>query len=181
MRTSCRIAAPFSLFLVFVAGADSLPETFVTNDLTTSWGRAVTPENVWREYPRPQLVRRDWSSLNGTWEYAIASAADDEPEAYDGSILVPFGVETPLSGVRRKVSPEDQIWYRRTFTVHPKPGFRTILNFERVDFRAQVLVNGQEAADVPHEGGNVPFSVDATPFVKDGENELKLIVWDPTD
>ena len=153
----------------------------MTNELTTSWGRAVTPENAWREYPRPQLVRSDWTSLNGRWEYAIASAAADEPAKYDGTILVPFGVETPLSGVRRKVTPEDQVWYRRTFTARPKKGFRTILNFERVDFRAHVFVNGQEATDVPHEGGNVPFGVDATPFVKDGSNELKVVVWDPTD
>ena len=155
--------------------------TYATNDLTTVWGAAVTPENAWREYPRPQLVRSGWTCLNGKWEYAIASAASDEPKKYDGTILVPFGVETPLSGVRRKVSPEDQIWYRRTFEAHPRKGYRTIINFERVDFRAHVLVNGQEATDVPHEGGNVPFSVDATAFVQDGENELKLLVWDPTD
>lgn len=163
------------------AAADEPAVTFATNDLTTVWGRAVTPENVWREYPRPQLVRGGWASLNGIWEYAVASAASDEPAEYDGTILVPFGVETPLSGVRRKVTPEDQIWYRRKFTVHPRPGFRTILNFERVDFRAHVFVNGEEALDVPHEGGNVPFSVDATQFVRDGENELKVLVWDPTD
>ena len=155
--------------------------TYATNDLTTVWGAAVTPENAWREYPRPQLVRSDWTCLNGKWEYAIASAASDEPKMYDGTILVPFGVETPLSGVRRKVLPEDQIWYRRKFVAHPRKGYRTIINFERVDFRAHVLVNGQEATDVPHEGGNVPFSVDATAFVQDGENELKLLVWDPTD
>ena len=168
------------MFAVSASGAEP-NQVLMTNDLTTAWGRAVTPENVWREYPRPQLVRGEWSCLNGKWEYAIASAAADEPAEYDGSILVPFAVESPLSGVRRKVMPEDQVWYRRTFTVHPKKGFRTILNFERVDFRAHVFVNGQEATDVPHEGGNVPFSVDATPFVKDGENELKLLVWDPTD
>lgn len=163
------------------AAADKPVVDFATNELTTVWGRAVTPENVWREYPRPQLVRDNWTSLNGTWTYAISSAAGDEPATYDGTILVPFAVETPLSGVRRKVMPEDQIWYRRTFTAHPRPGYRTILNFERVDFRAHVFVNGQEVLDVPHEGGNVPFSVDATAFVKDGENELKLLVWDPTD
>ena len=154
---------------------------FATNELTTVWGRAVTPENVWSEYPRPQLVRSGWTSLNGNWEYAISSAVSDEPDKYDGTILVPFGVETPLSGVRRKVMPEDQIWYRRIFMAHPRKDFRTIINFERVDFRAHVFVNGHEALDVPHEGGNVPFSVDVTDFVKDGENELKLIVWDPTD
>ena len=163
-----------------VATAES-NKMVMTNDLITSWGRAVTPDNVWREYPRPQMVRGEWSSLNGKWEYAIASAAADEPVKYDGTILVPFGVETPLSGVKRNVRPEDQIWYRRKFTASPKEGFRTIINFERVDFRAHVLVNGQEATDVPHEGGNVPFCVDVTPFVKEGENELKLLVWDPTD
>ena len=177
---AARLTAVAWMFAALASGAEP-KRVLMTNDLTTAWGRAVTPENVWREYPRPQLVREDWQSLNGMWEYAIGSAAADEPAEYDGRILVPFGVETPLSGVRRKVTPEDQIWYRRTFTVHPKKGFRTVLNFERVDFRAHVFVNGQEATDVPHEGGNVPFGVDATPFVKDGENELKLLVWDPTD
>ena len=164
-----------------LAADAEVKKVVMTNDLTTSWGRAVTPENVWREYPRPQLVRAGWTCLNGTWDYAITSAVGDEPAKYDGTILVPFGVETPLSGVRRKVLPEDQIWYRRTFEAHPRKGFRTILNFERVDFRAHVFVNGQEATDVPHEGGNTPFGVDVTPYVKDGANELKLLVWDPTD
>lgn len=168
------------MFAALASGAEP-KQVLMTNDLTTAWGRAVTPENVWREYPRPQLVRDGWTCLNGTWDYAITSAVSDLPAKYDGTILVPFGVETPLSGVRRKVMPEDQIWYRRTFTVHPRKGFRTILNFERVDFRAHVFVNGQEATDVPHEGGNAPFSVDVTPYVKDGANELKLLVWDPTD
>ena len=65
-------------------------QTISTNDLTTAWGRAVTPENVWREYPRPQLVRGGWESLNGTWEYAVVSVEADEPAKYDGTILVPF-------------------------------------------------------------------------------------------
>ena len=152
-----------------------------TNALTTVWGRAVTPENAWREYPRPQLVRGNWTSLNGRWDYAVTSVTTDEPKCWDGQILVPFPIESPLSGVTRKVSPEEQIWYRRTFTASPQPGTRTILNFERVDFRASVFVNGVEALDVPHAGGNVPFSVDVTDFVRSGENELKVLVWDPTD
>ena len=183
MKTKVASCAGFALGAACVAlcAVARAEKVVMTNDLTTAWGRAVTPENVWREYPRPQLVRDGWTCLNGTWDYAITSAVSDLPAKYDGTILVPFGVETPLSGVRRKVMPEDQIWYRRTFTVHPRKGFRTILNFERVDFRAHVFVNGQEATDVPHEGGNAPFSVDVTPYVKDGANELKLLVWDPTD
>ncbi|MDD4174177.1 MAG: glycoside hydrolase family 2 TIM barrel-domain containing protein [Kiritimatiellae bacterium] len=152
-----------------------------TNALETSWGRAVTPTNAWSEYPRPQLVRSTWTSLNGEWDYAVTSVMTDEPKAWDGKILVPFPIESPLSGVRRAVTPDDQIWYRRTFVVQPRPGTRTILNFERVDFRASVFVNGVEAMDVPHEGGNTPFSVDVTDLVKAGENELKVLVWDPTD
>ena len=153
----------------------------LTNVLLTAWGKAVTPENVWNEYPRPQLRRAEWRSLNGRWDYAIGSAAADEPKRYEGQILVPFGVETPLSGVRRAVTPDDQIWYRRTFAADPRPGRRTLLNFESVDYRAQVFVNGIEATDVPHEGCSTPFSLDVTDMVRKGENELKVVVWDPTD
>ena len=182
MKASEKKLAVAALALAVGLVSDAAEQNIATNDLTTAWGRAVTPENAWREYPRPQLVRGEWTCLNGLWDYAIVSAAAlDEPTKYDGKILVPFAVETPLSGVKRKVTPEDQIWYRRSFTVHPRKGCRTILNFEKVDFRAHVFVNGVEATDVPHAGGNVPFSVDVTKFVKDGENELKLLVWDPTD
>ncbi|MDO5317968.1 MAG: glycoside hydrolase family 2 TIM barrel-domain containing protein [bacterium] len=156
-------------------------EVVCTNALTTSWGRSVTPENAWREYPRPQLVRTNWTSLNGQWDYAVTSVTVDEPKAWEGKIVVPYPIESPLSGVRRRVTPEEQIWYRRTFSARPRPGHRTILNFERVDFRASVFVNGVEAMDVPHEGGNVPFSCDVTDLLKPGENELKVLVWDPTD
>lgn len=120
-------------------------------------------------------------SLNGSWDYAVTSVTGDEPKTWEGKIVVPYPIESPLSGVQRRVTPEEQIWYRRTFHARPRPGFRTILNFERVDFRASVFVNGEEAMDVPHEGGNVPFSCDVTDYVKAGENELKVLVWDPTD
>ena len=174
------VLSAFCLVVSLAAGAAPV-RTVCTNALTTSWGRAVTPENAWREYPRPQLVRADWTSLNGKWEYAVTGVAADEPRTWDGEILVPYPIESPLSGVGRKVSPEEQIWYRRTFAAQPRKGFRTILNFERVDFRASVLVNGVEAMDVPHEGGNVPFSCDVTDLVRAGGNELKVLVWDPTD
>ena len=140
-----RTLLPVALALCAGVCAAAPVPVVCTNALTTSWGRAVTPENAWREYPRPQLVRADWRSLNGTWDYAVTRVDVDEPKAWDGTILVPYPIESPLSGVRRNVSPEEQIWYRRTFDVQPRAGFRTILNFERVDFRASVFVNGVEA------------------------------------
>ncbi len=156
-----------------------------TNELTTAWGRKVTPENAWREYPRPQMVRRgEWKSLNGRWNFEHRrSGKPGEKE----KVLVPFPVESPLSGIHRRVEPTDELVYRRTFDVKRPPANkrraveRTLLNFEAVDFRAQVFVNGVEATDVPHEGGSVPFSLDVTDLVKDGANELEVRVWDPTD
>ena len=88
-----------------------------TGAISTRWGRAVTPENAWRSYPRPQLQRDQWQNLNGLWDYAIAKAGASQPQAMDGKILVPFAVESHLSGVARKVLPEDRIWYRREFTI----------------------------------------------------------------
>lgn len=148
--------------------------TVCTEEIPTRWGKAVTPENVWREYPRPQLVRGDWQSLNGTWDLTIA------PSGGTHKVLVPFPVESPLSGVHRKVLPTDELVYRRTFVAPRRANCRTILRFESVDWRAHVFVNGEEAG-LPHEGQSVPFGYDVTDLLKDGENELVVRVWDPTD
>ena len=169
------------LGVALACGSVQAEKVLCTNALTTVWGRAVTAANAWREYPRPQLVRTNWTSLNGDWDYAVTSVTTDEPRAWEGKIRVPYPIESPLSGVERKVSPREQIWYHRTFTVAPSKNTRTILHFERVDFRASVFVNGTEATDVPHEGGNVPFEMDITDLLKSGTNELKVLVWDPTD
>lgn len=145
-----------------------------TNELMTAWGAKVTPENAWREYPRPEMIRGDWASLNGNWELEILPAGKKHV------ILVPFPVESQLSGVREKVKPSDELVYKRKFVFAKKSGYRNLLHFESVDFRAQVLVNGVEAG-IPHEGNNAPFSYDVTALVKDGENEIEVRVWDPTD
>ena len=174
------------------AGWKSVPCPGSGSTLMTEWGEKVTPENVWREYPRPQMERSEWTNLNGLWEYAITSNATytsvspwDKFEpcrelVQKGEILVPFAVETPLSGVGRLMEPSEFLWYRRLIAVKKTPGRRILLNFGAVDFRCQVFIGHQEVTDVPHEGGLVPFSVDITDFVKDGENELILCVWDPT-
>ncbi|MGN0833961.1 MAG: sugar-binding domain-containing protein, partial [Kiritimatiellia bacterium] len=160
--------------------------------MMTPWGEKVTPENAWRSYPRPQMVRAQWTNLNGLWEYAITSNATytsvspwDQYETCGevvqrGEILVPFAVETPLSGVGRLLEPGELLWYRRTLDVKKVPGRRLLLNFGAVDFRCQVFIGHHEVTDVPHEGGLSPFSVDLTDFVTDGPNELIVCVWDPT-
>ena len=147
--------------------------------MKTPWGEKVTPANAWREYPRPQMVRQNWTNLNGLWQYAVTKDAPGCPTKWDGEILVPFVIESSLSGVGRLTEPNETLWYRRSFDADVKPGERLLLHFEQADFRAMVYVNGRELC-VPHEGGQMPFSYDVTDFVKKGANELVVAIWDPT-
>jgi beta-galactosidase/beta-glucuronidase len=155
------------------------PGTSYVGPIITKWGKAVTPENVWRNYPRPQLVRPHWLNLNGLWDYAITKAAAPRPTSMDGKILVPFAVESKLSGVARKVLPSDRVWYRRSFSVPADwKGKRTILHFGAVDYESQIYLNGAPVG--AHRGGSDPFSFDITEFLKAGSNELVVHVCDPT-
>ena len=147
--------------------------------MKTPWGEKVTPENAWREYPRPQMARDAWSNLNGLWQYAVTRDAPGVPSEWDGEILVPFVIESSLSGVGRLLEPQDTLWYRRSFDADVQPGTRLLLHFEQADFRAMVFVNGVEAG-LPHEGGQMPFTYDITDLVKKGANELVVSIWDPT-
>ena len=118
MRSLVTIAACLALAPVAAHAQEADPQAgseIYKTDLTTRWGREVTPENAWRSYPRPQLERERWQNLNGLWDYAIAPKAAPLPERMDGQILVPFAVESKLSGVTRKVTPDDRVWYRRSF------------------------------------------------------------------
>ena len=153
----------------------------VGEKIRTPWAEQVRPEQVLPEYPRPQLQRSEWQNLNGLWHYAITEKDLPEPCQWDGEILVPFAVESSLSGVGRVPTADEELWYSRTFTV-PKQwrGKRLLLHFGAVDWRAVVYINGIEAA--VHEGGYTPFSVDATPFLCGrGEQRLTVRVYDPTD
>lgn len=157
------------------------PHLEASGKMMTQWGREVTAQNAWRDYPRPQLVRDNWQCLNGWWNYEIVSNIQLRAVSVaSGRILVPFAFESLLSGVGRKIEPHEKMIYRRFIHLSPRQGRRLLLNFEAVDWRTQVFVNGCEATDVPHEGGNLPFSVDITDYVHDGENEIKVVVWDPT-
>ena len=151
--------------------------------LMTPWGEKVTSENCWRDYPRPQMVRDNWTCLNGDWDWQVTSVTNTpgRPEAWAGKIRVPFAIESALSGVERKLEPDEFLWYTRTIDCAPAPGKRILLHFEAVDFRAMVFVGHREVTDVPHEGGQLPFTLDITDYVKPGANELTVCVWDPTD
>ncbi len=148
--------------------------------LTTPWTEKVSPEKVHPEYPRPQMVRPEWTNLNGLWDYAIRPRSEERPEQWDGRILVPFPAESALSGVKRNVGQENRLWYRRAFAAaKPAEGGRLLLHFGAVDWRCEVWVNGQPAGS--HQGGYDPFSFDITDLLRDGEQELVVAVWDPTD
>ncbi len=149
--------------------------------LATRWAKDVRPDNAHPEYPRPQLVRKDWLNLNGLWDYAIRPRDEERPEKFDGQILVPFPVESALSGVMKRVAPDQRLWYRRTFRV-PKEwaGRRVLLHFGAVDWQAEVWVNGSKVGD--HGGGYDPFSFYiSTELKKEAEQELVVAVWDPAD
>ena len=168
-------------FLAFFISAILFAQEWqpVGNKIKTRWAEKVTPENVWKEYPRPQMVRPEWKSLNGLWEYAITLNNAEKPEKWGKNILVPFALETPLSGVERRIESNEVIWYKRTFEFTPKDNERQLLNFEGVDYKCMVWVNGKLAGS--HIGGNLPFSFDVTNLVKAGSNEVKLRVIDGTD
>ena len=120
--------------------------------LMTRWGKAVSPANVLPEYPRPQMTRTAWLNLNGLWDYAITDKDQARPRSYQGKILVPFPIESALSGVHKGFDGNNRLWYRRSFEV-PKAwaGQRMLLHFGAVDWEAIVLVNGREVGT--HRGG----------------------------
>jgi len=149
--------------------------------LRTRWSRQVSPDNALPEYPRPQMARRDWSNLNGLWDVAVTAKDVAKPEAFPTQILVPFPIESALSGVMKHVSENDRIWYRRAFSTPGKwRGQRVLLHFGAVDFEATVWVNGQKVGE--HRGGYDGFEMDITDALNKGKaNELVVSVWDPTD
>lgn len=153
----------------------------VEGTLTTDWTSKITPENVWQEYPRPQLVREKWMNLNGLWEYAIRPKDEEKPGQFDGKILVPFAVESALSGVGKQVGDQNKLWYRRTFEVPENwNSERLILRFDAVDWELKVWVNGKYVDS--HTGGYDNSAFNITPFLKkDGLQEIVVSVYDPVD
>lgn len=152
----------------------------VPGHMMTRWAAEVRPDNAWKEYPRPQMQRKEWLNLNGLWEYSIAPKTTSRPANMDGHILVPFAVESALSGVKKPLLPDQRLWYRRTFRVPAGwNGQRVLLRFEAVDFETFVWVNGGLAGS--HRGGYDPFHFDITAYLKStGDQEVVVAVTDPT-
>ncbi len=176
---SCALVALLGVVMPGRCGADGWQPA--KGPLMTRWAAEVNPTNALPEYPRPQLVRKDWLNLNGLWHYAIAPATNPAPTTYDGQILVPFPVESALSGVMRRLDERSVLWYQRKVAIPPAwRGQRVRLHFGAVDWHTRVWVNGQEIGQ--HRGGYDGFGFDITdPLRWDGAEEIVVAVTDPTE
>ena len=169
-----------SIIAISIAIITSAQWSPAGKEIKSPWAEEVNPGNVLPEYPRPQMVRQAWSNLNGLWNYAITSVEADDftPE---GQILVPFAVESSLSGVGRRITKENSLWYERTFVIPSKwKGKNILLHFGGVDWKSEVFVNGQLVGE--HKGGYDPFTYDITPYIKkSGKQTITVKVFDASD
>jgi beta-galactosidase/beta-glucuronidase len=151
------------------------------NKIKTKWAEKIDVNNVLPEYPRPLIERDQWQNLNGLWEYAILPAGQMEPNSFDGKLLVPFAVESSLSGVQKRIDEKQELWYKRNFTVPSDwKGKQVLLHFGAVDWKTEVFVNDIKVGS--HQGGYTPFSFDITSSLqKSGNQKLVVKVWDPSD
>jgi beta-galactosidase/beta-glucuronidase len=157
-----------------LSAQQTLPKTMLTQ-----WSAKVDKVMPLNDYPRPNMVRQGWQNLNGQWDYAILPK-QQQATKWDGKILVPFAVESYLSGVQRTMGKDSALWYKRTFKVKKsKPGDRVLLHFGAVDWQAEVYLNGKKIG--AHQGGYTSFTIDATANITGKQEELIVRVWDPTD
>ena len=176
MKRLLLVSVTFILFHTSFAQWKKVP-----GRISSDWSEKVDPSNSLPEYPRPQMERGNWTNLNGLWNYAVTVKDASGASSWNGQILVPFAIESSLSGVGRMVGKDSTLWYNRRFTLKKEmKGKRILLHFGAVDWRTKVFVNGKEAGS--HEGGFDPFTFDITSLLKkSGEQDLTLSVWDPTD
>ena len=149
-------------------------------DIVTRWAKEAVCECPLPEYPRPQMVRDCWMNLNGKFDYAITDAKAEWIDKVDGEILVPFSIESVLSGVGKKITENDRLWYKKLFTVPASfKGKRTLLHLDSVDWQCRVYVNKTLMGE--HFGGYTRITYDITDALVEGENELVVWVYDPTE
>ena len=151
------------------------------NKIITKWAESINPEYVHQEYPRPRLVRNEWKNLNGLWDYEITKLGVNKPNFYKNKILVPFPIESSLSGVQKNVGKDNELWYHSTFII-PKlwKGKNIILHFGGVDWKSEIWINDVYVGS--HQGGYDPFSFDITSQLNNKKKQKVVVkVWDPTD
>jgi beta-galactosidase/beta-glucuronidase len=180
MKATIPLLLSFVVLLLLVQSSAAQWKIPSNAPLLTRWAKDVTPENALPDYPRPQLVRDEWMNLNGLWQYREAKENEDPPfgEKLAGTILVPYPIESALSGVMKSA---ERLWYRRTAMLPKKwEGRQVVLHFGAVDWETKVFVNGKAIGQ--HRGGYDPISFDITHALKPGgEQEIVVGVFDPSD
>lgn len=179
LKSFTKIVVASAISLSAVSGAHAQWQPAGTK-IKTAWAEKVDPQNALPEYPRPIMERKDWKNLNGLWDYAIRKKGETSPSQFDGKILVPFAVESSLSGVGKMVGAQNELWYHTTFNVPQEWGTKKmLLHFGAVDWQTDVYLNDVKIGS--HSGGYTPFTFDITPFLGSGDQQLVIKVWDPTD
>ena len=178
MPTNLLKIAGLCLFAGAATAADWQP---VPGHMLTRWAKDVDPAKPLPEHPRPQMVRQAWQNLNGLWQFEITGKAAPQPANFSQQILVPFPVESALSGLKKRVEPKDRMWYQRPFAMPEawRAG-RVLVHFTAADWDTEVFVNGKSVGR--HIGGYDPFEFDITDALKPGDSqELVVSCWDPTN
>ncbi|MDX2414803.1 MAG: PA14 domain-containing protein [Bacteroidales bacterium] len=175
----------FSLVCILLAANSCVPNqdndwNIKSGPLSTEWAHKIDIDKPWDKYPRPAMVRNDWLNLNGLWDFAITDISA-KPDTWERKILLPYPVESALSGIMERVNEEQLIWYKKDVELPAKwKKKRVLINFEASDWETTLYVDGKVAGT--HKGGYDPFSFDISEFVVAGEkHEILISVWDPTD
>ena len=182
MKPVKTILLVFFLISLNVSRSDGQDWKPVPGNIMTKWASDVTPENVWKEYPRPQMVRKEWKNLNGLWDFSVSIGTGNKPlQRYSRKILVPFCVESALSGIKETITGFQEMMYRRVFHLPENwNGKRILLHFEAVDYYSKIWVDGKFIGE--HKGGYDAFQFDITDALSsDVNHEISLVVWDPSN
>ena len=173
----------FLLALLLVAGISNAQDWSIKKgQMMTRWAADVDVKNPLPEYPRPQMVRKEWVNLNGLWEFKSGKEGDDSAvpvgQTLPGKILVPFPVESALSGVMEHY---ERLWYRRNFSIPEQwDGKRILMHFGAIDWESEIFINGKSLGI--YRGGYDEISLDITPYlIGKKEQEVIVRVFDPTE
>lgn len=171
----------FRMFLLLCFYSKANAQELNTQPILSPWAEKVDPTSPLPAYPRPQMVRDSWTNLNGPWDYSILEKGSPKPNSFHGKITVPYPVESYLSGVRKPVGAEKELWYHREFQIsNAQRKGRVLLHFGAVDWEAEVFINGKSVGK--HQGAYDPFSFDITEYLNKGQKQNLIVrVWDPTD